>query len=123
MGTEPQGLPQLPGPPVLPPRHGFFEHDQMIAGWTIEQVATYAKAREAAATATLRAELTLLREQLAAAQADARRYRWLRNSDGLPSCGVQSLTGPHFNSPIGGVRLDAAIDAALQADDAKGERG
>lgn len=48
---------------------------------------------------------------------DAARYRWLRDrADGELACGLRALSGPYFNSPINGERLDAAIDAARAAE-------
>lgn len=80
-----------------------------------------ARAEADATVARLEAEVERLRK-------DAERYRWLRDSDGLPGPGGHPMadyppscvfgrfdTDRHVNRSITGKRLDAAIDAALAA--------
>lgn len=57
-------------------------------------------------------ELERLREDLAAAQADAERYRWLRSLNTKKPLAVVT-TGSAWRCTLNTVELDAAIDAAL----------
>lgn len=60
--------------------------------------------------------------KLDAVTRDAERYRWLRDmANGELGCGLRALYGPYFNTPIDGIRLDAAIDHALADQGRAGE--
>ena len=66
------------------------------------------------------ADIRTVLAALAAAQADARRYRWLRDGDGPRSSRWSRWRIEHWASPgptwddIRGADLDAAIDARLK---------
>jgi len=65
----------------------------------------------------LQADNARLREELATAQADAARYRWLRDLDEDP---VMSLAAQYTDMNGSAVsisqRIDAAIDAAMKGE-------
>lgn len=48
---------------------------------------------------------------------NSKRYEWLRKQDdSKDTCAaVRALTGPYFNTPLHGEKLDAQIDAAMRA--------
>jgi hypothetical protein len=59
-----------------------------------------------------------LEKDLAAARADARRYRWLRHKDNECNVEIPSVAGDGYLLPGFGDDLDATIDAALAGEDA-----
>jgi hypothetical protein len=63
-------------------------------------------------------EVISLRADLAAARADARRYRWLRHKDNECNVEIPSIAGDGYFLPGFGNGLDATIDAALAGKDA-----
>lgn len=56
-------------------------------------------------------DVRLILSALEAAQADAARYRWLRNPDSDTSTFIMTALGK--TQLVGGAVLDAAIDAAM----------
>lgn len=100
--------------------------DDEISNFAAEADATVARLEAEVERLKARADsLASANERL---NKDAERYRWLRDSDGLPGPGGHPMadhpprcvfgrfdTDRHVNRSITGKKLDAAIDAALAA--------
>lgn len=68
-----------------------------------------------AENARLRQELSDLREELAAAQKDAARYRWLTNQDADREIDIATWNGEHWCCNYASKEhIDAAIDDAMK---------
>ena len=86
-----------------------------LTGWVLAEEALLAQAADEIERLT--AERDELRRQLAEAEQDARRYRWLRNeANTARKCDPMVCIYPLDEQDlIDGDRLDVAIDAAMGA--------